>query len=76
MEIEDLTRYRLTAYRTWAHPLARVVCDLCDEVELSRRQLAALVADNHRLRTELGDLRFANQAGRDRSDVADQQRGK
>ena len=76
MEIEDLTRYRLTAYRTWAHPLARVVCDLCDEVELLRRQLAALVADNHRLRTELGDLRLANQAGRNRSDVADEQRGK
>ena len=75
MQIEDLSRYRLTAYRTWAHPLARLVCALCDEVELLRRQLAALVADNHRLRTELGNLRLANQAGSDRSDVADEQRG-
>ena len=74
MQIEDLTHFRLTAYRTWAHPLARVVCQLCEEVELLRLQLAALVADNHRLRAELGDLRLANQARRDSGDIADEER--
>ena len=72
----DLTRYRHIAVRAWAHPLSRPVRALCDEVELLRMQLAALVADNHRLRTELGDLRLSNQAGSDRSDVADEQRSK
>ena len=63
MQIEDLTHFRLTAYRTWAHPLARVVCQLCDEVELLRLQLSALVADNDRLRSQVRDLGLADNTG-------------
>ena len=76
MQIEDLTHFRLTAYRTWAHPLARVVCQLCDEVELLRMQLAALVADNDRLRSKMRDLGLADNAGGDSRDIPHKQRRK
>lgn len=71
MVIEDLIRHRQNALRAWAHPLSRPVRSLCDEVELLRRQLAAVVANNHRLRADLLDLQLANQArgmGSDRRD--------
>ncbi len=72
--IEDLTRHRQQALRAWAHPLSRPVRDLCDEVELLRRQLAALVANNHRLRADVRDLRLADNARRDYRDALDQER--
>ena len=72
--IEDLTRHRQQALRTWAHPLSRPVRDLCDEVELLRRQLAALIADNDRLRANMRDLRLADNAARDHRDPLDQER--
>lgn len=60
----DLVRYRQDALRTWAHPLSVPVRDLCDEVELLRLHLRALVADNYRLRANMLDLQLANDAGR------------
>lgn len=74
MTIEDLTRYRQHALRAWAHPLSRPVRDLCDEVELLRRQLAALVSDRHARRADLLDLRLANNSGSDSSDVPNEER--
>ena len=73
--IEDLTRHRQQALQAWAHPLSRPVRSLCDEVELLRRQLAALVADNDRLRADVRDLRLADQARRDRGDIPHEHRG-
>lgn len=70
----DLTRYRHLAVRAWAHPLSRPVRALCDEVELLRLQLAALVADNHRLRAQVRNLLLADDARRNPRDVPDQLR--
>jgi hypothetical protein len=36
---------------------------------------AALVADNHRLRAQVRDLRFADDAGGDGRDIPHEQRG-
>lgn len=72
MVIEDLTRHRQQALRAWAHALSRPVRDLCDEVELLRRQLAALVADNDRLRADVRNLRLADNACRDHRDPLNQ----
>ena len=72
----DLTRYRHLALRAWAHPLSRPVRALCDDVELLRLQLAALVADNHRLRAQVRDLGLADNAGGDSRDIPHKQRRK
>lgn len=71
IEVGDLIRHRLTAYRTWAHPLARTVVDLADEVELLRMQLNTLIADNDRLRTQIRDLSLSDNAGCNGSDDGD-----
>lgn len=71
MVIEDLNEHRRQALQAWAHPLSRPVHDLCDEVELLRRQLAALVADNNRLRANAVDFRLADDARCDGSDKED-----
>lgn len=70
--IEDLTRHRQQALRAWAHPLSRPVRDLCDEVELLRRQLAALVRDGDPSGANVLDLRLADHAGRDSRDALDE----
>ena len=70
----DLTRYRHLAVRAWAHPLSKPVRALCDEVELLRMQLSALVADNHRLRAQVRDLLLADDPRRNSRNVADQLR--
>ena len=70
----DLTRYRQAALQAWAHSLSRPVRALCDEVELMRMQLAALVANNHRLRSQVRDLLLTDDARRNAGDVADQLR--
>lgn len=72
--IEDLTRHRQQALRAWAHPLSRLVRDLCDEVELLRMQLRALVSDNDRLRADVRNLRLANNARRNCRNVPNKQR--
>lgn len=72
--IEDLTRYRQRALRAWAHPLSRPVRDLCDEVELLRRQLAALVSERHARRADVLDLSLADNASGNGRDVPNEQR--
>ena len=74
MTIEDLTRHRQQALRAWAHPLSRPVRDLCDEVELLRRQLAALVSDRHARRPNMLDLRLSDNASGNGRNVPDEQR--
>lgn len=71
MVIEDLNEHRRQALQAWAHPLSRPMRDLCDEVELLRRQLAALVADNNRLRANAVNLRLADNTCGDGSDKED-----
>ena len=72
VNVEDLVRYRLAAYRNWPSPTSRTIVDLCDEVEALRWQLSALVADNHRLRAQVSDLLLANNTGGNASDIRDE----
>lgn len=72
--IEDLTRHRQQALQAWAHPLSRPVRSLCDEVELLRRQLAALVADNDRLRADMLNLSLSNNTRSNSRNVPHEQR--
>lgn len=69
----DLTRWRGMASRSYRHELAMPVRQLCDEVELLQRQLAALVAELHSTRRYAFGLDLAEDADRRSSDSANDQ---